>query len=146
FRVPFIVASPWSRGGYVNSQVSDHTSVLQLLEKILSHKTGREIRETNISPWRRAVCGDLSSVFRPYHSEATTPLTFPPREKVFEYIHKAQFKKMPSGFKALSAADIAAFRKDRFSAGWMPRQEPGLRPSTALPYQLYANGVLEDRA
>ena len=28
FRVPLIVASPWSRGGYVNSQVFDHTSLL----------------------------------------------------------------------------------------------------------------------
>ena len=39
FRVPMVIASPWSRGGYVNSQVFDHTSSLQFLEKfsIKSH-------------------------------------------------------------------------------------------------------------
>ena len=69
FRVPLVVASPWSRGGFVCSQVFDHTSVLQLLEKILSHRSGKEIRETNISAWRRTVCGDLSTVFRPFEAE-----------------------------------------------------------------------------
>ena len=29
YRVPMVVASPWTMGGYVNSEVSDHTSVLQ---------------------------------------------------------------------------------------------------------------------
>src|SRR5262245_11420262 len=30
-RVPFLVISPWSKGGYVNSQVFDHSSVVQFL-------------------------------------------------------------------------------------------------------------------
>ncbi len=29
YRVPMVMASPWTTGGYVNSEVSDHTSVLQ---------------------------------------------------------------------------------------------------------------------
>ena len=41
YRVPLVIASPWSRGGYVNSQVFDHTSSLQFLEKFLSKKTGK---------------------------------------------------------------------------------------------------------
>jgi phospholipase C len=49
-RVPMIVVSPWSRGGWVDSQVFDHTSVLRFLEQW----TG--VREPNISRWRRAVC------------------------------------------------------------------------------------------
>ncbi len=60
FRVPLVIASPWSRGGFVNSQVCDHTSIVQMLEKLLSHRTGKPIRETNISAWRRAICGNLS--------------------------------------------------------------------------------------
>ena len=32
-RVPFLAISPWSKGGYVNSQVFDHTSVIQFIEK-----------------------------------------------------------------------------------------------------------------
>src|ERR1700682_610233 len=32
-RVPMIVVSPWSKGGYVNSQVFDHTSIIRFIEK-----------------------------------------------------------------------------------------------------------------
>jgi phospholipase C len=56
-RVPMTVVSPWSRGGWVNSQVFDHTSVIRFLEVV----TG--VEEPNISAWRRAVCGDLTSCF-----------------------------------------------------------------------------------
>ncbi|HLZ87867.1 MAG TPA: alkaline phosphatase family protein, partial [Puia sp.] len=48
FRVPLIIASPWTRGGWVNSQVFDHTSTLQFLEKFLSNKLGRPVTEPNI--------------------------------------------------------------------------------------------------
>jgi phospholipase C len=56
-RVPAIVVSPWSRGGFVCSEVFDHTSTLRFLEKRFG------VREDNISDWRRTVCGDLTSVF-----------------------------------------------------------------------------------
>jgi phospholipase C len=69
YRVPMIVASPWSRGGWVNSQVFDHTSCLQLVETFLEKKTGKKVKETNISDWRRTITGDLSSVFRPFNGE-----------------------------------------------------------------------------
>ena len=49
--------SPWSRGGWVNSQVFDHTSVIRFIEQRFG------VMEPNISPWRRAVCGDLCSAF-----------------------------------------------------------------------------------
>jgi phospholipase C len=58
FRVPCIIVSPWTMGGWVCSQQFDHTSVLQLLEKL----TG--VREPNISDWRRRTFGDLTSAFR----------------------------------------------------------------------------------
>ncbi|MCB2747270.1 hypothetical protein KQ905_14885, partial [Listeria monocytogenes] len=32
-RVPMYVISPWSKGGWVNSQVFDHTSVIRFLEQ-----------------------------------------------------------------------------------------------------------------
>ena len=47
---------------------------------------------------------------------------------------------MPSGYRKLSAEDAAQFEKDRFGIPWMPRQEPGVRPSSALPYELAASG------
>lgn len=56
-RVPMLVVSPWSRGGWVNSQVFDHTSVIRFLEARFG------VAEPNISAWRRAVAGDLTSAF-----------------------------------------------------------------------------------
>jgi phospholipase C len=58
FRIPTIVISPWTAGGWVSSQPFDHTSSLRFLERI----TG--VREPNISDWRRSTFGDLTSVFR----------------------------------------------------------------------------------
>ncbi len=58
FRVPCILVSPWTSGGWVCSEPFDHTSVLQFLEKF----TG--VREPNISAWRRQAFGDLTSAFR----------------------------------------------------------------------------------
>ncbi len=58
FRVPCIIASPWTVGGWVCSQPFDHTSVLQFLEKW----TGAA--EPNITDWRRKAFGDLTAAFR----------------------------------------------------------------------------------
>ncbi len=134
YRVPMIIASPWSRGGYVCSQVFDHTSVLRLLERVLSQRSGREIRETNITAWRRTVCGDLTAAFRPFE-EGSAEVRFPSRDSFFEQVHRAQFTRMPSSFRKLTADEIAQFDK-------LPRQEPGVRPSTSLPYELEASGAI----
>ncbi|NJP49750.1 phospholipase C, phosphocholine-specific [Streptomyces sp. SBST2-5] len=56
-RVPMLVVSPWSKGGYVCSETFDHTSIIRFMERRLG------VEEPNISPWRRAVCGDLTSAF-----------------------------------------------------------------------------------
>ncbi|MES2571530.1 MAG: phospholipase C, phosphocholine-specific, partial [Verrucomicrobiota bacterium] len=142
YRVPLVIASPWSRGGYVCSQVFDHTSILQLLEKVLSHKTGKPIRETNISEWRRTVCGDLSSVFRAY-SGGKIDLPQPvEREVCLQSIHQAQFKPVSDGFKKLEPADIEFAQKSPDQCKWLPRQEPGIRPACPLPYELSVDGAV----
>ena len=142
FRVPMVIASPWSRGGYVNSQVFDHTSSLQFLEKFLQHKTGKKLEETNISTWRRTVCGDLSSVFRPYKGgKINTPLALN-KELFIESIHKAKFKDPPAECKKLSAEEIEAINSNTQSSPNMPAQEKGIRPANALPYEMYADGKL----
>jgi phospholipase C len=68
FRVPCILVSPWTVGGWVCSQPFDHTSVLQFLEKF----TG--VREPNISDWRRQTFGDLTSAFRFQHANLKPPI------------------------------------------------------------------------
>ncbi|MCC7475063.1 MAG: phospholipase C, phosphocholine-specific [Pirellulales bacterium] len=142
YRVPMIIASPWSRGGFVCSQVFDHTSSLQFLEKWLSKKLGRQLLEPNISSWRRTVCGDLTSTFQQAVAEPATRLPFPTRDQFIEQIDRARFKPFPDGYQRLSAQEIAITSKDPNSCHLMPRQEPGLRPSRALPYDLAASGAL----
>jgi phospholipase C len=146
YRVPLVIASPWSRGGAVCSQVFDHTSILQFLEKFLSHKTGKKIEETNISAWRRAVCGDLTTVFKPYNGEKIAMPAFVTRDTFYESIHKAQFKKEPSGFRKLTAEEIKQLNAKPVTSSHMPRQEKGMRTACPLPYQLYADGHLNAAA
>ncbi|HEV2695919.1 MAG TPA: phospholipase C, phosphocholine-specific [Verrucomicrobiae bacterium] len=66
-RVPLLIASPWTRGGHVCSQVFDHTSTLRFLEDW----TG--VVNPNISAWRRQVCGDLTSAFDFAHPDFNYP-------------------------------------------------------------------------
>src|SRR5690606_38238323 len=106
YRVPLVIASPWTRGGFVNSELFDHTSSLQFLENFLSVKFRKHVREDNISAWRRSVCGDLTSVFRPYNGEKFDGPQFMNKKDFMEGIHKAQFRQVPQNFAALSARDI----------------------------------------
>jgi phospholipase C len=142
FRVPLIIASPWTRGGWVNSQVFDHTSTIQFLEKFLSYKTGHRVTEPNISDWRRTVCGDLTSVFRPYNGEVIANPEFLAKDEFLEKINKAKFKKLPDSYKALTSQEISAFNGSPHTSPYGPRQEPGTRPSCSLPYTFNADGRL----
>jgi phospholipase C len=67
FRVPCIIVSPWTVGGWVCSQPFDHTSVIQFLEKF----TG--VSEPNLTDWRRQTFGDLASAFRFHETKAAPP-------------------------------------------------------------------------
>ncbi|ALG14874.1 phosphocholine-specific phospholipase C [Kibdelosporangium phytohabitans] len=116
-RVPMMVVSPWSRGGNVCSEIFDHTSVIRFLEKW----TGTA--EPNISPWRRTVCGDLTS---------TLDFT------------------AGGGYPSLPAPVPTSGPRPTYPAPppsqAHPRHEPGIRPSRALPYVLEASGrVAADR-
>lgn len=54
-RVPMIVVSPFSRGGFVCSDVFDHTSQLQFLASLF------DVTVPNVSSWRQSTVGDLTS-------------------------------------------------------------------------------------
>ncbi|MEX6690637.1 phospholipase C, phosphocholine-specific [Danxiaibacter flavus] len=142
YRVPLVIASPWSRGGWVNSEVFDHTSNLQFLEIFLQHKLKKEITESNITDWRRTVCGDLTSVFRPYNGEKIAQPEFLAKDAVLESIHKAQFKKLPSDFKLLTKEEVQQINQNPSSSPYMPKQEKGIRSSCVLPYEIYVDGNL----
>ena len=139
FRVPMIIASPWSRGGWVNSQHCDHTSTLMFLERFIQEKYGKTVCEENISAWRRTVSGDLTSVFRPYDPKQAA-LDFLNRNKFVVSIEKARYKEIPSNYKILTAGQIEQINRGPRHSGLIPQQEEGTRPACALPYELYADG------
>lgn len=143
YRVPMIIASPWSRGGWVNSQVFDHTSPIQFLEHFLTQKTGKTIKEENITAWRRAVCGDLTSTFRPYNGEKIEKPTSIEKSTFMEQIHQAKFKDAPSGYQDLTDAEIAKLNQNPRSSSYFPQQESGIIDSCALPYELYTNAIFD---
>jgi phospholipase C len=67
FRVPLLVVSPWSRGGFVCHDTFDHTSLLRFLES----RFGAEV--PNLSAWRRSVTGDLTSAFNFVKRDKSVP-------------------------------------------------------------------------
>jgi phospholipase C len=103
-----LIVSPWTTGGWVCSQVFDHTSVLQFLE------TRFEIPEPNISAWRRAVCGDLTSAFDFSGASAPSALHF----------------EVPKPIASLHRPYRVPAEQS------MAEQEPGTRKARALPYEL----------
>ncbi|AKU15219.1 phosphocholine-specific phospholipase C [Luteipulveratus mongoliensis] len=124
FRVPMMVISPWSTGGWVCSELMDHTSTLRFLEKRF------EIAEPNISAWRRSVSGDLTSAFDFRRSNTDVP-------------------PMPdtSGRPAQADAQCSGYLPPTpplFPK--LPAQEPGRRRARALPYAFEASARADAKA
>src|SRR6185436_15538904 len=108
----------WSKGGWVCSEVFDHTSLIRFLERrFAQHHRG--LMEPNITKWRRAICGDLTTAFdfaTPNAASVQLPevSTYVPQnhERYPDYVPQPPADQVP------------------------PRQEPGQRPARALPYEL----------
>ncbi|WP_314618185.1 phosphocholine-specific phospholipase C [Streptomyces stackebrandtii] len=122
-RVPMIVVSPWSKGGYTCSETFDHTSVIRFMESRFG------VREPNISPWRRAICGDLTSAFD-FTRTDTQPAPLPPTAGYYP-----PDKNRHPDFLATAPA-----------VGTMPRQEPGTKPTRPLKYAPYVDGAADTAA
>ncbi|WP_031480909.1 phosphocholine-specific phospholipase C [Streptomyces bicolor] len=122
-RVPMLVVSPWSKGGYVCSETLDHTSILQFMERRFG------VRETNISPWRRTVCGDLTSAFD-FSRKDSRPAELPETDE-----YEPQDRERHPDYKPTPPADPD-----------MPKQERGLRPSRPLKYAPYVDGSVDAAA
>ncbi|NGM64101.1 phospholipase C, phosphocholine-specific [Sphingobacterium sp. SGR-19] len=146
FRVPLVVASPWTKGGWVNSEVFDHTSNLQFLEHFLEKKFSKKITESNISPWRRLICGDLTSVFRPIQKQSDVALTPVNRNAYVQRIYSARDKTVPNNFRPLDAEQIQSWRRGDANQSLLPLQEEGTKPACALPYDVEVNAHVDERA
>lgn len=81
FRVPTLLISPFTRGGFVSSDLFDHTSILRFLET----RFGAEV--PNLSAWRRSTVGDLTSALnfkKPDQSIPNLPSTLPAVQQVIQ--------------------------------------------------------------
>ncbi len=110
-RVPLLVVSPWSTGGWVCSETFDHTSLIRFLEARFG------VREPNITPWRRAVCGDLTSAFDFASAKDSVPVL--PSVAAYK----------PSGTASPTYTPTPP------SSGTLPVQEPGTKRSRRLGYR-----------
>ena len=117
-RVPMLVVSPWSTGGWVDSEVFDHTSLIRFIQKRFGTPQA-PLHESNISAWRSAVCGDLTSAFNfSTPNSATVPLPSTAAYVPTDDLRHASYEPLPPAVQAT------------------PTQEPGTRPARASPYVL----------
>jgi phospholipase C len=114
-RVPLLIVSPWSTGGWVCSEVFDHTSLIRFTEARFG------VSEPNITPYRRAVCGDLTAAFDFVNA----------RDRVPPLPNVDAFK--PTGVVPPD------FHPTPPAQGAVPTQEPGVRPSRRLGYKLHVD-------
>ena len=112
-RVPLLVVSPWSKGGWVCSEVFDATSLIRFIEARFG------VEEPNLTEWRRAVCGDLTSAFD--FGSASDRVPRLPSVAAYE---PDQSKPPPPPFHPVPPAN-----------GSVPTQESGVRPSRRLGYR-----------
>ncbi|MGW5770690.1 phosphocholine-specific phospholipase C [Streptomyces longwoodensis] len=110
-RVPMLVVSPWSKGGWVCSETFDHTSVIRFMERRFG------VHEPNISPWRRTVCGDLTAAFD-FSRGDTRPVSLPDTD----------------GYAPPDRLRHPDYVPTPPAHGVLPKQERGLRPARALRY------------
>jgi phospholipase C len=110
FRVPALVISPWSRGGWVCSEVFDHTSTLRFLERRFG------VREPNISAWRRKAVGDMTSALRLGEPDLS-PLPSRPDPTTLLALEQQEAATLPTPTVPGANQEV-------------PHQEPGRRPHT----------------
>ncbi|WES96011.1 phospholipase C, phosphocholine-specific [Chryseobacterium arthrosphaerae] len=134
YRVPMIIASPWTKGGFVNSEVTDHTSVLQFLEKFIMKKFSKDVHIDNISDWRRAICGDLTSAFNSPNVKAPQ----------MNYLNQKDYAKTINAARNKPVPDLKWYSENELKNNLLEIQERGMKPSHALPYNFHVN--LEGKA
>ncbi|MFF1640522.1 phosphocholine-specific phospholipase C [Streptomyces sp. NPDC058246] len=122
-RVPMLVVSPWSKGGYVCSETLDHTSIIRFMERRFG------VHEPNISPWRRAISGDLTAAFDFAHQD-TKPVALPDTDGYQPPDHNRHPDYVPTP----PANPV------------LPKQERGSRPARPLTYAPLVDGSADTAA
>jgi phospholipase C len=135
-RVPCFIVSPWSRGGWVCSQVFDHTSVIQFMEKRFG------VVETHLTPWRRSISGDLTSALN-FSRPDPLPAHLPDTTNFVSFVSNGEL--VPVTQAVIQAGQQPAPDIDIVvpAVQSMPTQEPGQRLARALPYRLQSDASVD---
>jgi phospholipase C len=120
-RVPMLICSPWTRGGYVDSNVYDHTSML----RFLAAWTG--VQPVNVTPWRASVTGDLTAAFDFQHPDFSVPRNIPTLDQTW----------------ALTQLTGGSTTPPAEGDQKMPAQEPGTRPHRPTVHQPFADVTVD---
>jgi len=107
------------------------------LEKFIAKRYKKDIKEENITAWRRTICGDLSSVFTPFQTGEFNE--FVQKTEFIKSIRNAKDKGLPQNFKALTDTEIEQINRSPEKSPWMPQQEKGTKKALAIPYELFAD-------
>lgn len=109
---------------FTNSQVFDHTSVIQFIEKRFG------VTENNISPWRRAVAGDLTSMFN-FANPNSQNFNLPTTATFLPPVDELAGGNVNTFIPSLGSVILG-----------VPPQEKGVRPTHALPYELHVHATV----
>jgi phospholipase C len=135
-RVPCFVVSPWSRGGWACSQVFDHTSVIQFIEKRFG------VTDTHITPWRRAISGDLTSALN-FRVADPRPPKLPNTDSFVSFVSGGALSPVTPAMIEAGKQPAPNIPITVPAVQTMPAQEPGVRPARALPYRLTADATVD---
>jgi phospholipase C len=120
-RVPMIIASPWTRGGYVDSNVYNHTSMLQFLA------TWTGVEPVNVTAWRKSITGDLTTAFDFEHPDFSVPGNIPSLAQTY------------AASQETGGSTATPPEGDQH----MPSQEPGTRPHRPTNHQPRAEASID---
>src|SRR5437764_242228 len=125
FRVPMLVISPFSRGGFVSSDTFDHTSILRFLET----RFGAEV--PNLSAWRRQTAGDLTTAFNFARIDDSVPTLPQPSRTDPRVVASDCPTNAPISFADENAPVVQTYPVTVNSSA--PAQEPGSAPKPSGP-------------
>jgi phospholipase C len=116
--------------------VFDHTSVLQFIEKRFG------VTETHLTPWRRAISGDLTSALNFKRADPVPP-ELPNTDNFVSFVSGGALTPVTQAVIEAGKQPAPNITIAVPAVQTMPTQEPGRRPARALPYRLQADAAAD---
>ena len=148
-RVPALIISPWSTGGRVNSEVFDHTSAIRFLDKWL---VARGLQKPdapafeNLSSWRLAIAGDLTSTLDFKRSETTALEQVVPAATKARIMSSEEKKIVPVGWLKGAAAEVGDMKADPLHTKTALKQDRARCEKLPIAYDFHVITAVESKS